>query len=57
LKNKTGLDLYIPHVLLFDIDIRLIQGFLCTMRKSGMATVAFSYVGGGRPVGGGLIYR
>jgi hypothetical protein len=38
---------------LFNIDIRLIQGFVHIMRKSGMATVTFSFVGGGRLVCGG----
>jgi hypothetical protein len=36
---------------MFDINIRLIQGFINTMRRSGM--VAFSVAGGGLPVHAG----
>jgi hypothetical protein len=36
---------------LFDVDTQLIQGFIRTMRRLGMAMVASSSIGGGRLVG------
>jgi hypothetical protein len=38
---------------LLNVDIRLIQGFVRTVRKSGMAMVVSFSTGVGRPVGGG----
>jgi hypothetical protein len=38
---------------MFDIDIRLFEGFIRTMKRSVMAMVAFSVVVGCPLVGGG----